>query len=457
MADNALDLNPTSVLEAGEAQEPDEVVDETAEGDPADEETAPEEPAEGETGDEEPAEGDESDPDAEPKGAGKGDDNIDLRKASKELQTALGKFRDADPANKPLAKMLRTALGHDLAYQETFKTPQEAREFKAAVESIGGREALAEMSTQVAFAQETDSMLQANDPKVLDRIQEDFPEALNKLLPSVLERAMKANKESYSQAIQPHLIDNLEAAGVGNVLDALDEAVKNNDTATITKIAANLKAWYGGQKSTAAKFRTDMVNPGQEKVDGEWKKINDEKQKMFDDQWKGPVGQHASSAMWEAGKVYIQKVPIGQQRAYFQTVINEVDRRIAGDKTYMSQEGAILRSKNRDVNKLVALRNAKIDTIVPDVTAKVAKDFGYKAGQAPTKPAAGAKPGAKAPVTGVGSSPQNPVFVKDKPADADRDKTVKNYVEHVIAGRALMKSGPYKGKWVNWRGKPAGN
>ena len=443
MADQALDLDPSAILAEGETPEVDEVVDETPAEEPAEDETPSEESSDEPAEDEEPAEGEEGD---EKAGTGKGDDDIDLRKATKEIREALTKFRDADPANKPLAKLLRTALGHEEAYQETFKTPQEAREFKAAVEAIGGREALAEMSSQVAFAQETDSMLSMNDPKVLDRIVEDFPEALPKLLPHVLDRAMKANKESYAQAIQPHLIDNLEAAGVGNVLEALDEAVRNNDTATIQKIAANLKAWYGGQKSTAAKFRTELSNPDREKVDGEWKKINDEKEKMFSSQWQEPVRKHSSEAIWNAGKPYVSKVPMGQQQAFFREVIAEVDRRLSGDKTYSAQEQALMRSKTRDANKIVAFKNAKIDTIVSDATAKVAKAFGYKAGVAPTvKPEVkGAKPGVKAPAVGVGSTPQNPVFVKEKPADGDRDKTVKNYVDHVISGRALMAKGPTK-------------
>jgi hypothetical protein len=459
MADNALDLDPSAILAEGENPVEETEIDETPAEEPVEGEAPSEEPAEG---GEEPAEGDkpEDKEDAEPKGS-KGDDDVDLRKASKEIRDALTKFRDADPANKPLAKALRTALGHDLAFQESFKTPQEAREFKAAVEAIGGREALADMSSQIAFSQETDSMLQANDPKVLDRITQDFPEALPKLLPHVLDRAMKANKEAYASAIQPHLIDNLEAAGVGNVLSALKEAAEKGDNEAVQKIAANLAAWYGGQKSSAMKFRTELTNPMSDELTKRSQELDKREASQFESQWKQPVGQHASNAIYKAGAPFVTKVPVGQQRAFFQAVISEVDRRITGDKTYTSQEQALMRSKNRDANKIVAFKNAKIDTIVPDAVAKVAKDFGYKVGSAPAvKPTGdkGTKPGAKAPaVTGAGSTPQNPVYVKEKPADADRDKTIKGYVDHVISGRALMKSGPYKGKWVSWRPKPSVN
>lgn len=455
MADSAFDLDPVDILNAGEPTEPIETEPvESVDGEePPVEPTEPTEPVDGEEPptDDEPAEGDD-----DPKKFGKGDDDVDLRKAAPELRTALNKLRETDPKG---AKLLRAALGHDLAYQETFKTPEEARVFKASIEAVGGPEGVAALQEQAAFSQETDALLEANDPQILDRIAEDFPKALPSLTPHILDKLRTTDKEAYNKALLPHLVDSLEASGLGNVLNAAQEALNNGDVEGAKKVVANVLAWMGGKSAEAKNLRTTMTSPEMDKINEERTKLNSEREQMFEKQWREPVGQHASATIYKMGEPYIRAVPVGQQRVFFQEVIKEINNRVTGDKTYMSQENAHIKSKNRDINKIVAFKKAKIDTVVQGAVEKVAKDFGYKPGVKPTAPApkAGAKPGATKPVTGAGATPQNPIVVKEKPAEADRDKDKmgKGYVDHIIAGRALMKSGPYRGRWVTWRGAKA--
>jgi hypothetical protein len=448
MADYSELIEPTNVLEQSDIQE--DTQDQVSE-EPVSEEQEPVD------SDSDQKEEESGEPD---KDTSKGDDDVDLRKAAREIREGLNKLRDIDPR---AAKMMRTALGHELAYQETFKTPQEARVFKAAVDAIGGTEALTQMQEQVAFSQEIDSLSEAGDPKVIETFAKDFPDGFKKLFPHYLDSIKKMDGEAYAKAIQPHLIDSLEATGLGNVLFSLKEAADSGDSRTVQKIASDIIYWYNSQKSAAAQFRSDATNPDKDKVNEEWQKINSEKEKMFESQWKKPVQEHSSAAIWKAGEPYVRNVPIGQQHAFFQAVISEIDRRLTSDSIYTSQENALMKSKNRDINKIVSFKKAKIDTVILPSIEKIAKDFGYK--QTPkqaVKPNGLDKAKPLAPVTGAGSSPTNPIYVDEarKPSVADRDIDKMGgrdkALSHQIAGRALMKSGPYRGRWVSWRPKPAG-
>lgn len=474
MPNEGFDIDPTAVLDAGNQDDQNiddqNVDDQNLDDQNVDDQNVDDQNADDKSGDDaaddadksdDDKSGDDADKDDKAKG-GKGDDDIDLRKAAKELRESLNKLREIDPK---AAKALRSALGHDLAYQESFKTPQEARVFKAAVDAVGGPEAIAQMQEQIAYSQEIDSAAEVGDPKVLDTFAKDFPDGYKKLMPHYLDSVKKMDREAYAQAIQPHLIDNLEAAGVGNVLAALQEAAQNGDADAVKKIAANLAAWYGGQKQTAAKFRTDSANPEREKIDGEWKKLNDEKEKGF---WGGvskSINEKALPLLSSKTKPYLQNVPLGQQQAFLQSVTAEAIRRINGDKTYTAQDNALSKAKNRDANKIVAFRTAKFESVLEGAIEKVAKDFGYKPGQ---KPAAGAKPGAGKPgagkppvITGAGASSTNPQYVDPKFAPKFEDLDLAKMggkdkaLTFKIAGKGVPKSGPYKGRWISWRPKQA--
>lgn len=388
---------------------------------------------------------------------GKGDDDIDLRKSSKEIRDALNKFRDADPNNKAAAKLLRTALGHDIAYQESFKTPEEARVFKAQVEAIGGLPALTQMQEQIAYSQEIDAQTEAGDPAILETMAKDFPQGFAKLAAPYLDKLLQMDEKAYGKAIQPHLFDNLEKAGVGEVFADLNDAVDKNDTDRIKRHVTSLLNWFRGQKTQAANLRTSSVNPEKEKIDAEWKKINDAKESSFTNEWRQAVGNHGGTVIYKAAAPYFKSLTVPQQKDFVQGVIQEINRRIEGDKVYKDQENALMKAKNRDVSKIVQFKNAKIDSVVNAAVQAVAQLRRL----APGKPgvAGGNKGGNNAgkggnkPVVGAGSSPQNPVYIKDKPPVADRDTSRRDAVELQIAGKALMKSGPYKGKWVSWRPK----
>lgn len=385
----------------------------------------------------------------EKKDFGKGDDDVDLRKAAKEVREALNKFRDSDPANKPLAKALRQALGHDLAYQESFKTPEEARVTKASIDALGGQEGLATLQQTATTFEEERSAFKIGDPKVLESIAKDSPEGFKKLVPAALDMLAKSDYDSFSKMMHPHLVDSLVKSNVPAVFDTLMEAAASGDAEMVKKIAGNLVSWFKGQQSTAAQYRQQAVSPEQDKIKAEWDKINAAKDADFSAAWQKQVGDFAISNLEKASKPYTGGLNEGQKTDFINGVIADIQRRLNSDKVYEKQEAAIL--KTRNVQKIAAFKNAKIQSLIPEAIQAVAGLRRLTPARPGVKTPGVAKPGAKvaAPVTGQGSAAA-PIRLAAKPSLGDIDE--KTPLEARIGSKALMKSGPYKGKWVTWKG-----
>jgi hypothetical protein len=399
---------------------------------------------------------DDKEGDKEGKGR-KGDDDIDLRKTSKEIYNALTKFRDASPENAPLAKVLRQAIGHDLAYQESYKTPQEARIARAQMDALGGPEGIASTQEVLADIEATDAMLDSSDAKVLDKFGEKHKAGIVGLAPHYLEKLKGWDEKAYKTAILPHLVDNLASAGFEGVLSALIDAVKDEgspDVKTIKQIVGNLQSWFGNQKQQADGVRNSLTNPKSAALDDREKKLNERDEQAFHGEWKQSVREHSSTAIWKEMQPYVKNFNDNQKRDFAQGVIDEIQRRLNADKVYNKQKDALLNSKTRSKERIVAFQNAKLDSVVAEAAKTIfANRYG---GKAPVKSAAadksgkGAGKGSDAPATGLGSM-NSPIFVKDKPARNDRDATKDPEALYEIAGKAFMKAGPYKGKWVTWR------
>ena len=435
------------------------IVPDVAPGEAAEAEVPEPESAEDEAVETPPAEGAESSEDAGPaEGDGGPEDKswltkegeLDLRKAAPELRKTLNTMRETDPKT---AKAFRAALGEDLAYKESFNTPEEARLVKAEVEAIGGREGLASLQSIAADVEETDALVEAGDPKVLERIQSDSPEGFKLLVPHAVEMYSKADPEGFSRMVHPYLVNSLIAANVPQVFDALVEAATNGDSDSVKKIASNLTQWLKGQQSQAQQLRGSQMNPERDKISAEWKKINEAKDADFNSKWQASVGSFALSGIERAVKPYSSGLSDAQRSDFIRGVVSDIQQRLSRDAVYTKQEAAILRQ--RDPDKVAAFKNAKIQSLIPSAVQAVAelRRLSPSRPGATAKTAAAPKAGAKSPALASGSpgTPTNPIKVQSRPNAKDIDPSTP--LESRIAQKAKMGTGPNKGRWVTWSGR----
>ena len=87
-----------------------------------------------------------------------------------QIRAALKAFREASPEHAQAAKLLNDGYSRAEAYKEVFPDVATARNVRAALDTIGGIEGLSELQSTIASVEETDSMLYAGDPNVLDQI-----------------------------------------------------------------------------------------------------------------------------------------------------------------------------------------------------------------------------------------------------------------------------------------------
>jgi hypothetical protein len=106
--------------------------------------------------------------------APEGDKPVDGRTNPAAIRSALKAFRDLDPKNAPIAKELNNAYGRYTAYREVFPKVEEARNAKALIDANGGHEGIASLQETIRAVNETDQLLYAGDPRVLDQLIEDF-------------------------------------------------------------------------------------------------------------------------------------------------------------------------------------------------------------------------------------------------------------------------------------------
>ena len=365
--------------------------------------------------------------------------------SAKELSAALKAFREANPEHGAAAKLLNDGYRRAEAYKEVFPDVQTARGVRAALDAIGGTEGLATLQSTVASVEETDALVDAGDPKVLDQIIEDSPEGFKKLAPHVLSRLQKLDAEAFGRTIQPHLVRGLADANFEGVLTAL--ASKVSDNAEASTIVRDMQAWFESQKRQAERQNADALNPEREKIQSEWGKINEAKQKDFEGKIANQVDPHIRQTLGASLKPFsnsLKAQPLGVQQAIASAAITQLSQALDADKAFITQFNAMKGKKGADPAKVAQFANARVSALAEQVIQNVVKSFGLK--QNSGRPAAKQQDGGA-----QRTAPNNSIVKLSKaPNDGDIDWDDPQATEAYIRGRARMKSGQFKGRIVEW-------
>jgi hypothetical protein len=185
------------------------------------------------------------------------DDKNDRRQQPDALRKYLAAQR-AVPENAEHVKTIERALGELKSWKTVAPTVREAREIKQALDSVGGREKLAEMQTRDTQVREVDSLIAAGDERVLPMILQT-PEdraGIAKILPGLLRELGKSNASEVSAALQPHISSYLDSQGLPEAIDAMVAAFNENKPDQAKSILAKIVNWgknVFGAKGTDSK------------------------------------------------------------------------------------------------------------------------------------------------------------------------------------------------------------
>lgn len=369
----------------------------------------------------------------------------DSRTLPKNVQGALKTFKEAHPELAKEIDELRKGYFGNRDHSQTFKTPGEARQAHATLELAGGAAGIAEMQSKVAAIEMVDTAFEQGDPQVLEDIASDYPDGFKKLVAPAIEKLQALDAQSYAKVMQPHTFAAMEAAGLGPVLDAVAQALGANDLAKAKDLIGKSLAWYQGQKQQAGQVKQHATDPERAKFDQKVKDFDAKQESSFRSDIGKETSAHQRSEVEKVLSPYLKtKSLTADERADITAGINgKVNALLKADTTYQSQMKALLAAKTRDPEKIKQYVKAAVsEKAAQAVKARYGKTV-------TTKPAVVAAPGdaKKTPVANPAQSAPVKVAAKPKTSDIVKDR---NWDLNWMKSKALMATGPLKGKWVTW-------
>jgi hypothetical protein len=380
--------------------------------------------------------------------AGTDQSNGDGRTLPKEVQAALKTLKELHPEHAKALDQLRKDYFSARQHGEFFKTPAEARQAHAALQLVGGHEGIANLQSRVAEMEQVDSSFEQGDPQVLDHIAKDFPDGFKKLVAPALDKLQKLDPQAYGKTIQPHVFAAMETAGMGQVLDAISAAIAGNDLAGAKDLIGKSLAWYKGQQQQAGQ-RQRVDDPERQQFEADRTKFNNEKEQSFRQDIGRDTSAHQRTEIEKTLAPYLKtKTLTAEEKADITAGINgRVNALLKADATYQSQMKALLSAKNRDPEKIKQYVKAAVSDAV---RSAVQSRYGKTRTNATTTTTA-AKPGQQQQRQQQQSSAASgPIKIAAKPNREDVDWSKTKDIMY-ITNKAVMKSGPYKGKTVTWK------
>ena len=373
--------------------------------------------------------------------AGKGDG----RTLPKSVQNALKTFKEAHPELAKEIDELRKGYFDSRGHREFFKSPAEARQAKATLDLVGGHEGIANLQSQVAAIELVDSSFEKGDPQVLDDISSDYPEGFKKLVPAAIDKLEKMDPVAYGKAMQPHVFAAMEKAGIAGVFELINQAIAGNDLPKAKDLIAKSLAWYDGQKQQAGQWQK-VDDPERQKFETERQKFAQEKETAFRNDVGRQTLAHQSEQINQALAPYLKSRALGPDaKADLSEGINrEINRLLKADTAYQSQVKALLAAKTRDQGKIVQYINAAVAEAAPKAVKAV---WSRRYGTAPAARPGAARSGQQQQQKNPAQS--GPVKVSAKPKTSDIVKG-RGWDIEFMHNRAVMATGPLKGKTVTW-------
>jgi hypothetical protein len=387
---------------------------------------------------------------------GEGGDAKPAIPTTAQIRASLKAFRDTSPEHAQAAKLLNDGYSRFEAYKQVFPTVDDARSFKAQLDTLGGLEGIANMQTTLASVEETDALLEAGDPKVLDQIFEDSPEGAKKLAAPFLAKLAKVDPEAFARTVQPHLVRSLIDSNFPQVLAYL--ATKLGDNAEAKSVVANMQAWFDGQKSQADRSSEDVLSPERDQIAKDRAEIAAERRRDFDSQVASQINPHIHTELGSRLKPYsasLVALPEAVRQDVARACITELAAALKADKAYQTQITAMNGARKPDRDKIIAYNKTKVSSLADGIISKVVARYNLKPGTVMAakggKQAAG-KPGAQR--TPQATSIAN---LQSAPKDSDIDWNHENMsTEAYIRGRAVLtesaaRAKGLKSRFVSWK------
>ena len=253
----------------------------------------------------------------------------DLRRRADSITDPVEKQAELDRI-----KFLYDTSGKARGYEQEFKTVREAREVRALLEAVGGRDGVTQMQSTLSEMEQNNQKLAAGDPSLAEMMWEKAPDGMQKLMPAMLDKFAQAKPQEFEKFIAPRTIGSLDQAGFPQ---AFDRMVKLYDAGKVDEAQAvrnELIQWVAGNRQAAQQQK--QADPEVERLRAELAKRDQGQEAQKVDAAYSDVVSHAGPAIDRVAAPIIGKYGFTREEAtaFRQAVWNHLQEARNGSDTY---------------------------------------------------------------------------------------------------------------------------
>jgi hypothetical protein len=329
-----------------------------------------------------------------------GEKSVDGRTNPDAIRKALKAFRESSPENAPVAKALNDGYGRYLAYKNVFPKVADAQNAKAILDAVGGNDGITGLQNTIKSVNETDSLLYAGDPKVIDNLIEDFKrenklDAFGKLATPFLDKLQQTDPKAYLAALHPHFVQGLTNAAFPDTVQYIMEQLggEKPNIQEALKTLTGMQQWFEKQKAQVANLDKSKLDPDRQAFEKERTEFQTTKQKEFRASVNTDWNRENNKVLGESLKPYL-KLPFaknwtdGTKQSVAREITSTLLEELTADKPYQSQMDAFWSEKSPDKAKIINFHKSKVAIIGPRIVKQVLENRypGFQKSAVPMKP-----------------------------------------------------------------------
>lgn len=295
--------------------------------------------------------------------------------------TAEASFKDVYAAlkesNPAAAESYRKAHFAYQSYAKAFPTPKEAMEAKQIFEDLGGTEGITSLQNEVQQYAAELTMFSNADPKLLDDLAADNPEAFGRFGTPYLERLGKMNPEAFQSTLLPYINSSLSSnvnpglieAGdlVYEALQAMQAAGQTTGSVQLQRAFQSLKKIYEYTQKVeqGAQVSGDRPLTDKEKqLSTREQQLNQREQERFVNEASSAVMTRMNASISKQLDPYLKtkKLSLDQKKDLAEGIYSYISQQLKSNKRYQTQLKGLM--NGGDTQKVANFVGQNVDRIV---------------------------------------------------------------------------------------------
>lgn len=351
----------------------------------------------------------------------------------------LRELRSSETIDRAALKSLQSAYFGHKSYAELFPQIEDARIFKATLDSVGGLEGLNQLQESVSTLENLDVMAEEGNPELIKAMASESPEGFRKLVPVALEEMQRLDPRGYDELLRPAFVEAIQGTGlVQSVQRTLQAMQAGYQDFAIQELNGILK-WVEGLATQQSQASQMGVSANRQ---SEPANVINQQDEIFQQQ----LSNSAMSWLQERSNAALKGLSQGYNlspeavKDLTDGILAELDRTFANDAIYQSRMSALIRQHNLD--HTLNFMKANIDKVLQKTANAVwTRRYGGIKPAVATKPA----PAVNKPAAASAPSTSSVIRVPQRPADEQIDNT-KTDLGMLMRHQAVLKTG----KRVSW-------